>query len=341
MKLTSLSTISLVFLLFSCNDNGNNSIVSQETPQKLATVTTNPVTGISAVNAYTGGDVSDDGGSAIKERGVCYSTKKDPTISDSRQIAVNGARIFFNYLSDLKPGTLYYLRAYATTNAGTAYGASETFKTLNENIETGTVTDRDGNIYVTVKIGDQWWMAENLKTTRYRTGEKISEVENQEDWNSKQSGAFCSVKFKKENVSNRVGYLYNNEAVNDSRNLAPEGWHIPTSTEWENLINSLGGEKEAGIKLFMDSKDGWLFDLTNLNSSGFSARSFDGIDRLGFFSENVAFCGTGNYGLGTSMWTSTLNEYEENKTVSIGYIVTRVFNEFSPSLGLPIRCIKD
>lgn len=340
MKLTSLLSFLLIFLLFSCNDNGNNSMVSQESPQKLATVTTNPVTGISGITAYTGGDVSDDGGFAVKERGVCYSTKKDPTVSDSRQIAVNGARLFFNYLSGLKPGTLYYLRAYATTSAGTAYGATEIFKTLNENIETGTVTDRDGNVYVTVKIGDQWWMAENLKTTRFRNGNSITRFSNEEEWSKQEGTAFCSPDFETGLNLGNEGYLYNEKSVNDLQSLAPEGWHIPTNEEWQKLIDFAGGRTSAGANLFYKLNNPLTMDIQGLNSTGFSARHTRYIFNGGVnsFSE---LDDTQRYTPSVGFWSSEKdqNGIQNFYLLSSGICQKSTFE--SQKIGLPIRCIKD
>ena len=89
-------------------------------------------------------------------------------------------------------------------------------------IEYGTVTDIDGNSYKTVKINDQWWMAENLKTTKYRNGDPILNVTNDTEWMNLTTGAYCDYDNNVTNV-NTYGRLYNWYAVNDSRNIAPTG----------------------------------------------------------------------------------------------------------------------
>jgi uncharacterized protein (TIGR02145 family) len=89
-----------------------------------------------------------------------------------------------------------------------------------------TVTDIDGNVYQTVTIGNQIWMAENLKVTHYRNGDEIPNVTVQEDWKNLTTGAYCNYN----NVA-VYGRLYNWLAVNDNRNIAPAGWHVPSDAE--------------------------------------------------------------------------------------------------------------
>ena len=95
---------------------------------------------------------------------------------------------------------------------------------------TSTMTDQDGNVYETVKIGNQWWMAENLKVTQYRNGDAIPNVTDADQWSSLTAGAYCGYENNLGNVST-YGCLYNWYAVNDSRNIAPSGWQVPTDAE--------------------------------------------------------------------------------------------------------------
>jgi hypothetical protein len=88
--------------------------------------------------------------------------------------------------------------------------------------ETGTVTDIDGNVYQTVKMGDQWWMAENLKVTHYRSGEAIPNVTDGGEWSNLSNGAYCSYDNADSNIAT-YGLLYNWFAVADSQNIAPAG----------------------------------------------------------------------------------------------------------------------
>ncbi len=102
-----------------------------------------------------------------------------------------------------------------------------------------TVTDLDGNIYTTVMIGDQCWMAENLKVTRYRDGSEIANITESSEWTSTSVGGYCAY-FNDSSYVDDYGYLYNWYAANDPRGLAPAGWHIPTDEELKELEMVLG-----------------------------------------------------------------------------------------------------
>jgi len=102
-----------------------------------------------------------------------------------------------------------------------------------------SMTDIDGNIYPTIKIGNQWWMAENLKVTHYRNGEVIKQITGTKEWSVISDGAYCNY----ENNANYVdtyGRLYNWYAVMSTNGLAPEGWHIPSDEEWKEMEMYLG-----------------------------------------------------------------------------------------------------
>lgn len=138
-----------------------------------------------------------------------------------------------------------------------------------------SVKDIDGNVYKTVKIGNQWWMAENLKITRYRNGDEIPSLSDDDEWDNG-AGSCCNYNNDTTNVE-IYGRLYNWFAVDDSRKMAPEGWHVPTDDEWQELVDYLGGETLAGGKMkspgTIDGGDG-LWRGSNeaaTNESGFSA----------------------------------------------------------------------
>ena len=113
---------------------------------------------------------------------------------------------------------------------------SITFKT-----SASPLTDIDGNVYKTVKIGNQRWMAENLKVTHYRDGTAaIPNVTDGTAWGLLATGAYCIYNNNAGNEVDTYGTLYNWYAVTDSRNLAPEGWHVPTDDDWKELEMYLG-----------------------------------------------------------------------------------------------------
>ena len=143
----------------------------------------------------------------------------------------------------------------------------------------GLLEDYDGNIYKTIKIGDQWWMAENLKVTHYRNGDAITHVSSSSSWNALASGAYCRYNNVDSNIA-KYGLMYNGYAVDDSRNVAPPGWHVPTDDDWKQLEMYLGmSSSEAddtgwrgtdeGTKLKATS--GWDNDGNGTDISGFSA----------------------------------------------------------------------
>ena len=108
----------------------------------------------------------------------------------------------------------------------------------------------------TIKIGSQEWASEDLKVTKFRNGEDIPFVTDNEEWSQLTTAAYC--------ITPKGNYLYNWYAVNDPRGLAPDGFHVPTDDEWTELTESSGGEDIAGNVLKTQEWGG-------TNSSGFSA----------------------------------------------------------------------
>jgi len=199
----------------------------------LPTVSTASVSSVTGTTAQCGGTIASDGGAAVTARGVCWSTNQTPTTSDNKTNNGSGTGSFASNITGLSAGTTYHVRAYATNSVGTGYGSVMSFTTP------GTMIDIDGNVYQTVKIGDQWWMAENLKVTHYRNGATIPVVTNSDDWYNLSTGARCAYGNDQSKVAT-YGYLYNWYAVDDSREIAPSGWHVPSDAEWKELEMYLG-----------------------------------------------------------------------------------------------------
>jgi uncharacterized protein (TIGR02145 family) len=121
------------------------------------------------------------------------------------------------------------------------------------------------------KIDKQVWMTENLNVDKFRNGVPILEVKSAAEWDNamkNQKAAFCYYNYDPSN-GEKYGKLYNAFAVHDSNGLAPKGWRIPTSKDWEDLSNFFGGYWKAGTEL--KSKEGWIENGNGTNSSGFNA----------------------------------------------------------------------
>jgi uncharacterized protein (TIGR02145 family) len=202
--------------------------------------------------------------------------------------------------------------------------------------------DIDGNQYRTVKIGNQWWMAENLKVTRFRNGQSIYEAVTTEDWIAVPS-AYCLYG----GSAQAPGFLYNWGAVSDTAGLAPEGWRIPTDDDWKQLERVIGmtaGESDRtgwrgsdeGEKLKMEALTGWAFfdNVWATNESGFSAEA--GSCRL--------FDGTfGNPGLKYNgfWWTISENGTDEAWFRNLDYKKRGVFRYYGlKKYGFSVRCVK-
>lgn len=196
------------------------------------------------------------------------------------------------------------------------------------------VTDIDGNVYKTVVIGNQEWMAENLNVAHYRNGDAIYTLKEMNEKSAWESGCWC---YYDNDVKNgkTYGRLYDWYAVNDKSGLAPEGWHIPSDAEWKQLIDYLGGEKTAGSKL--KATEIWKSpNIGATNGSGFSALPG------GFLSYRQTF-----FSLTESsfFWSSTVSNNNKELLAWCRYLdydKSDVIREESyKSAGLSIRCVKD
>jgi uncharacterized protein (TIGR02145 family) len=200
------------------------------------------------------------------------------------------------------------------------------------------VKDIDGNIYQTVRIGNQVWMAENLKVMHYRNGDKIPLVIDRSVWKTLTTGAYCNYNNDVNNAG-VYGNLYNWYAATDSRNLCPTDWHIPTDAEWKTLIDYLGGENLAGGKMKETGTAHWTSPNGGAdNSSGFSALP-GGFRSSGGPNEGVIYDQIGNYGF---WWSSTegSNNQAWYRSINHGYPYTYRVN-ISKQYGFSIRCVRD
>ena len=195
------------------------------------------------------------------------------------------------------------------------------------------LVDIDGNVYQTVQIGNQHWMAENLKVTHYRNGDPIPHLTSNSDWASTSLGAYCAYDNNEGNVET-YGRLYNWYTVDDPRGLAPQGWHVPTDDEWQTLVDYLGGSSVAGGKLKEAGTEHWNSPNTGAtNESGFTALPG------GYRSSNGYYYYMGNFGY---FWSSTEGSSDLAWSRRLDYNSSGVYRYDGRRLfGFSVRCLRD
>lgn len=218
---------------------------------------------------------------------------------------------------------------------------SESVKPMHE---AGTVTDHEGNVYKTVKIGNQWWMAENLRSTSFRSGSSIPYVESQDTWFQTDEPGYV----RYQHITSG-SLLYNFYVITSTEEIAPEGWHIPTDEEWKELEEYLGmpvseldktnwrGTNEGdALKEETDLTNGWIpyEGVWGTNESGFTA--IGGSCRV--FNGEWGVPGLRHSGF---WWTaSEKNEYGWYRYLD--YKRSGIFRYSAhPNYGFSVRCVKD
>ena len=301
---------------------------------------TNSVINVTMNSAECEGNITYDGGSTITSRGVCWSTTQLPTTADSKTTDLTGPGNYSSQLIDLSANTTYYVRAYAINNLGTAYGNELVFTT-----RTGTVSDVEENIYYTQTIGNQIWMAENLRTKKFNNNSDIPLITSNTAWAALTTPGCCWYNNSESTYKNTYGAMYNWYSVNTG-NLCPTGWHVPTDNEWVILINFLGGENIAGLKLKEAGTDHWIGTNTGTNESGFTALpgGFRASLQGAFWPHNIIYS-INDYvyndreGL---WWSSTGYNSTFAEMVLIGNKVDKVVRLPEPNgSGISVRCIKN
>ena len=321
-----------------------------------ATIT--DVTTTTATLEYT---ITVNGEINVTECGVCWSTEPTPTVDDNHTIDGGGMGTFTSRLIGLMPSTTYYVRAYATNSMGTVYGEEVSFTTLA--IPAGdalpcpgtpTVTDYDGNVYNTVKIGNQCWMKENLRVTHYADGTDIPT-----------GGSSYTEPYYYDYSNHDIpletrGYLYNwpaamhgaaSSSVNPSgvQGVCPTGWHLPSDAEWTQLTDYVSSRPEYTcdgdmnyIAKALASETGWNtytgscevgnYPSTN-NATGFSAVP------AGYGSG--AFNGAGDYALFWSSSQYDSNDYAWNRYLIYHSADVYLSNYGNRFWGYSVRCLRD
>ena len=321
-------------------------------------VTTAKIEDITSTSARTGGFVSGSGGTPVTSRGVCWSTTPNPTVNNGHTFDGDGTGGYTSGIAGLTPGTTYYMRAYATNSAGTAYGEQRVFTTthpINDSIlidaqtcpGADTVTDYDGNIYHTVQIGNQCWMRENLRTTHYADGTEIPAGNT-----TSNTTAYRYPPHGHESEVTIYGYLYNWIAVmkGDSasnlnpsgvQGICPNGWHVPSQTEWEQLQSYVGSQGQyvcggdsnqiakalaSQVWCSTNSTSNACAVYNNVNAN--NATGFSALD-VGYFNDSFVY--------GAAYLWSTVNQTVFCLMPSLS---TTGFGGALPNYGCSVRCLR-
>jgi uncharacterized protein (TIGR02145 family) len=299
-----------------------------------AVLVTTEVTTVTSESAVAGGNITDAGGGNITARGICWGTSANPTIAGNKTTNGTGPGIFTGTLTGLTDGTTYYYRAYATNDFGTTYGQELHFIT--------PVTDVEGNIYRTVIIGAEVWMAENLKVTKFNDNTDITLASDAAAWIGLTGPGFCWYNNDPDFNKPIYGALYNWYAAS-SANICPTGWHTATNDEYNALEVSLG-LAQADINIWgwrgtdqgskMKNTTGWNAGENGTNTSGFSALpggyrfyndgQYQGQNTLGYW------------------WTATEHDADRGWYRRLDGNNTAVYMASTDkNAGKAIRCVKD
>jgi len=220
---------------------------------------------------------------------------------------------------------------------------SSTSKSINS---TATVEDIDGNLYETIRIGNQVWMSENLRTTRLNNGTPIPEIANGEEWSQTTSPAFCKFKPTCSTDAFRGNILYNAYAANHEK-LCPPGWRVATDDDWKQLESFIGLPQEE-----LDKAD-WRGDIAGLlagekslwvegelkKHASFGKTKFQALPTGNRIGSSGTF---GNAGTNSYFWTATQNGEAAQWTRMLYYGSNHMIRKVSDkNVGMAIRCVKE
>jgi uncharacterized protein (TIGR02145 family) len=261
--------------------------------------------------------------------------------AQSVRINADGSTANASAMLDVSSTTKGFLPPRMTTTQRDAIASAATglviFNTTTNGLEikssTSWISSSDAAFLPTIVIGTQHWMRENLDVVTYRNGDVIPQVTDASAWAGLTSGAWC---YYNNDVANGAiyGKLYNWYAVNDTRGLAPQGWHVATDAEWTILTDKLGGTAVAGGKMKSVGTTRW----TTSNTSATNESGFTGLPG-GYRNLNGTFYYIGDYGW---WWSSS--------EVDTTYAWFRYLyynngnanrNNYNKKYGFSVRCLRD
>jgi uncharacterized protein (TIGR02145 family) len=283
----------------------------------------------------SGGGISSDNSFNIFSKGICWSTSINPTIDDLKVELGSGFGSIGYKIEGLMPGTVYYFRAYATNVVGIAYGRNLVARTFD-----GYMTDFEGHVYSTVRLGNQEWMNRNLETSYFSNGDRIKTtgtptLNTEQEDKPVYQWAFLGHEDHPE-LLDEDGRLYTWYTATDSRKICPAGSHLPTLNEWNELIFHLGGDA-------LTSRDfRWCFNYywDSMLNTGATEGSFNA-QLAGFRDVTGQFQYGSNYG--TYWWSATEVSSENGYVIYCGPAdFDKVYpTEKNRKYGYSVRCVKN
>ncbi len=231
--------------------------------------------------------------------------------------------------SGLNYGQSYSYRVAAYTSANSSdYSPTATFNT-------DMVVDIDGNVYKTVQIGNQVWMAENLKVIHFRDGTAIANVTDNAEWATLTTEAYCIYNNNDSNAVDMYGALYNWYAIVDGRNIAPEGWHVPTDDEWTELETYLSNNGHSGTEgSTLKSSAGWVSGGDGTDDYGFTALPGGYRDHTNGDYASVSLSGY--------FWSATEGNSNDAWARRLSYSQSSIYrNYYNKRFAFSIRCLRD
>jgi uncharacterized protein (TIGR02145 family) len=336
------------------NAQVNNVIIEVGDPSpSLPVVETIEPWNISDSNASSGGTIIYSGAADILSAGVVWSTSSEPTVASNMGFTndfITGQDDFTSQLTGLTPFTTYYVRTYATNSVGTGYGQVYSFST-------SIITDIDGNQYPIVAIGNQMWMAKNLRTATYNNGTTITYIGNEPGVGV---GAYAHLPHESidglnstEEVLLAFGANYNWFAAVSENNICPTGWHVPSSSDWSelsNYIQSTGVVSEQvgnALKSCRQVNHPWEGDCDVSDHPRWASNQFEfGKNQFGF---NALPAGRymstdltiGSIDAEVRWWTSIEGQFGNSEVYLIDSHtgLLKAYGE-EQTAGLSIRCVK-
>jgi len=305
----------------------------QTIPILIPEVETNDVNNITTNSVQCGGNVLNEGNGTVAARGVCWNTTGNPSLENCLDYTNDGggSGSFISNISGLTEGTNYFVRAYATNEKGTACGDERSFVT--EVAPCGELTiNYGGQVYHTVEINDQCWFKENLNI-----GTRINGTQDQQNNSTLEKYCYDD----NQSRCDEYGGLYQwDEAMQyvttqGAQGICPDGWHIPSDSEWGELVDYLGGSGVAGGKMKEVGYVHWSSPNTGAtNSSGFTGLPAGGRSSSGGSFNNVVYRGY--------FWSSTEGDASGAWRRTLFYNSDDVWRyDAYETSGYSVRCLQD